>query len=201
MPAERGNGPLGTPSNWPVIDRGTLALTASPRLGPLGQHAGQRDFDTAFSLANAEIANAGTIAALDGATRARYDQLLREFRNEIYARVGRGDLTWQQAVEHAHGMRDDVMLLIRRRSTPVGRSAAEWLKPTSPPLNDLIAKRPLSCSGRKLISAGLMWSSKTASMRLSSNRQASQPADYRAHAYPVAGRTWTDRVIALCFSL
>lgn len=71
------------------------------------------------------------------------------FRNEIYARVDRGEFTWQQAVEHAHGMRDDVMLLIRRQSMPVGRSAAEWLKPTSPPLNDLIAKKTIELFGNE----------------------------------------------------
>ncbi len=46
-------------------------------------------------------------------------------------------------------MRDDVMQLIRRRSTPVGRSAAEWLKPKSPPLNDLVANKTIELFGKE----------------------------------------------------
>lgn len=122
-------------------------LSAAPQACTVGLQGDQQEFEVAFDVLKAELANSGFIAALDGAARLRYDQLLREFRNEIIARVGAGRLTWRQAAEQARGMRDDVMQLIRGRSTPVGRSIAEWLKPKSPTLNELVARKTLELFG------------------------------------------------------
>ncbi len=132
MAGEKNNGPIGTKTNQPVVDAGTLVRWASPHYGPVGLHNDQQEFEAAFNLLKAEIANAGFIATLDGATRARYDQLLREFRDDIYAEVRQSKLTWGEAAEQARGMRDDVMRLTRSRTSPVGRSIAERLKPRSP---------------------------------------------------------------------
>jgi hypothetical protein len=148
MAGVRGNGPIGTRTNQPVVDGGTLVRSASPQPGPVGVHNDQQEFESAFNLLKAEIANAAFIATVDGATRARYDQLVREFRDNVYARVRTGKLTWREAAEQARGMRDDVMQLIRHRSTPVGRSVAEWLKPKSPTLNELVARKTIEMFGR-----------------------------------------------------
>jgi hypothetical protein len=141
-------GPVGTSINLPVVDGGTLVRSASPQSGPVGVHNYQQEFEAAFSLLKAEISNSAFIATVDGATRARYDQLAREFRDDVYTRVRTGKLTWQEAAEQAHGIRDEVMQLLRRRSTPVGRSIAEWLKPESPTLNRLIADKTIQLFGK-----------------------------------------------------
>lgn len=141
-------GPVGTSINLPVVDDGTLVRSASPLSGPVGVHNYQQEFEAEFNLLKAELSNSAFIATLDGALRARYDQLAREFRDEIKALVRAGKLTWQEAAEQAHGVRDEVMQLLRRRSTPVGRSVAEWLKPESPTLNRLIADKTINLFGK-----------------------------------------------------
>ncbi|MBL8470783.1 MAG: hypothetical protein KF778_02245 [Rhodocyclaceae bacterium] len=143
----RGSGPLGTKTNRPIVDGGTLARTSSPQSGHVGGQNERQEFDRAFDLLKAEIANTGFTAAADGSARANYDRLLREFRDEIYSRVMAGKLTWREASKEAHGVRDHVMQLVRRRSTPVGRASAEKLKPTSSTLNELIAKKTAKLFG------------------------------------------------------
>ena len=83
MGGVKGNGPIGTRTNRPVVDGGTLVRSASPQPGPAGVHNDQQEFEAAFNLLKAEIANAAFIATVDGATRARYDRLAREFRDNI----------------------------------------------------------------------------------------------------------------------
>lgn len=149
MAGASGRGPTGTTTNQPTVDGGTLILTASPQPGHLGRDDDRRAFATTVDLLQVELANAGFVGAIDGAARAHYDRLLREFRDEIRARVKDGRLTWRQAAEEAHGLRDEVMQLIRRRSTPLGRALAEWLKAEGPTLNKLIAKKTIELFGEE----------------------------------------------------
>lgn len=148
MAGMTGAGPLGTRTNRLVPDSGTLVCSATPPRGPVGSRDDRQEFETAFELLKAELNNAGFVATLDGAARARYDTLLREFRDDVLAQVRSGKLTWRAAAEQARGLRDEVMQLVRARSTPVGRSAAEWLKSRSPTLNELVAKKTLELFGR-----------------------------------------------------
>ncbi|NML15568.1 hypothetical protein HHL10_11370 [Azohydromonas sp. G-1-1-14] len=122
---------------------------ASPPPGPIGTSDARQDFETAFDFLQAEISNAGAIAAMDGAARAQYDRLLREFRNDLLDRVNKGQITWREAAQQARHMRDDVMQVLRQRSTPVGRALAEALKPQSPTLNALIARKTVELFGRE----------------------------------------------------
>jgi hypothetical protein len=135
-------------TNSPVVDGGILALSATAPSCTAGLQGDQQEFERAFDLLKAEIANAGFTGTVDGAARLRYDKLLREFRDEIIERVRSGKLTWRQAAEEARGLRDEVMQLIRARSTPVGRSMAEALKSRSPTLNELIAKKTIELFGK-----------------------------------------------------
>lgn len=142
-------GPVGTPTNRPMVDFGTLARDASPVPGTFGRDDGKQVFESAYSLLHAEIANAGAHAAIDGATRAQYDQLLRQFRAEIQQRVAAGQISWREAAEEAQGIRNHVMELVRKRSTPVGRAYAESIKREGKSLNDLIAKKTVDLHGPK----------------------------------------------------
>lgn len=144
--ADAGNGPVGLKSNRPAIDAGTLAVTATP--SPSANSDEGRDaFDVAIDMLRAEVANAGAIGAVDGAARAKYDTLARQYRSETQALVRAGKLTWREAAEQAHGLRNEVMAAIRRRSTPVGRAFAEWLKREGRTLNELIGRKTLQLFG------------------------------------------------------
>ncbi len=148
MASYAGNlGPVGAQSNRPLVDQGTLARFASPLPGALGRDDDRQLFESAYDLLRAEIANAGTHAAIDGATRARYDQLLQQFRAEILHKVSAGQLSWRAAAEEAHGIRNEVMELLRGRSTPVGKALAQRMKGKGKSLNTLIAEKAVQQHG------------------------------------------------------
>lgn len=147
MAGECARGPLGTITHQPLVDAGTLALVLSPSVGPCRADEDRQAFETAVDLIQAELANTGATGVVDAAARARYDRAARAFRDEIYVRVRSGRLTWRQAAEEAHGLRDDLLQLLRRRSTPVGRAWAEWLKPQGRSLNELIARKTIELFG------------------------------------------------------
>lgn len=130
--------PLGTSANRPPIDRGTAALVAMP--APVDE---QRLFEAAVQALEAELANVGATAALDGAARAAYGRQIRAMVDELRAQVTAGRLTWRQAAEQAHEARNVVMDLVRSRSTPVGRAWAEQIKREGRTLNELIARKTL----------------------------------------------------------
>lgn len=148
MAAMTGAGPLGTRTNRLTPDSGTLVCAATPPRGPVGSQDDRQEFETAFDFLKAELNNAGFVATVDGSARAGYDRLLREFRDDVFAQVKSGKLTWRAAAQQARGLRDDVMQLVRVRSTPVGRSLAEWHKSRSPTMNELIAAKTLKLFGR-----------------------------------------------------
>jgi hypothetical protein len=65
----------------------------------------------------------------------------------VTADVKAGRLTWKQAAQHASELRNEVMSIIRARSTPVGRSFAEYFKRAGRTLNELVAKKTLELFG------------------------------------------------------
>ncbi|MGY4828975.1 hypothetical protein ACVNIS_10395 [Sphaerotilaceae bacterium SBD11-9] len=148
MPGHQLVGPHGAGSNQPLIDSGTMARTASPPGGPVGTQDGRQEFDLAYEMLRAQIANLGFTGAVDGPTRARYTQLLIEFRDDIQARVRSGRLTWQQAAQEAHALRGTVMDLLRGRSTPVGRAIAQWLKAENKSFNQLVGEKTVALFGQ-----------------------------------------------------
>ena len=147
MPGAAPPGPLGTGENRPVLDRGTNVRAASPaaRAGaaPTDEHAFERE----IAALRAEVANAAFTGAVDGATRARYDVLIARYRDEIRARALAGRLTWAAAAREASEMRNEVMTLMRARTTPVGRAYAELLKLRGKTLNTLVAEKTVSLFG------------------------------------------------------
>jgi hypothetical protein len=136
-------GPLGVGARRPAIDQGTTALGETP--APAGDD--RRLFDHALQALEAEIANVGAHASLDGAARLRYSTQLRAVADELHGNVAAGRMTWKQAAEQAHDLRNSIMDLVRQRSTPVGLAYAQQLKSEGPTLNALVARKTLQLHG------------------------------------------------------
>ena len=139
-------GPVGGDSNKQAVDQGTGALIATPAPGTCVQDD-EAAFHREVDALKGTLANAGATATWDDATRTRYDRMAQEYRADMKARVRKGQLTWRQAAEEAHGLRNEVRELIRRRSTPVGRAWAEFLKKEGPTLNALVARKTVEKFG------------------------------------------------------
>jgi hypothetical protein len=139
-------GPVGGNSNKATVDQGTGALVSSPAPG-ICLADDEAAFHDAVDALRATLVNAGATGTWDSAIRARYDLMAREYRAETAARVRKGLLTWRQAAEEAHGLRNQVRELIRARSTPVGRAWAEFLKKEGPTFNAVVAKKTIDTFG------------------------------------------------------
>lgn len=138
-------GPVGVGANRQRLDSGTSALTATP--APAVTPSDRRAFDSAIQALQAELASVGAHGALDGATRASYAAQVKAAADELRRQALAGRISWRRAAEQAHALRDTVMGLLRRRSTPVGLAYAQWLKSEGPTLNSLIAKYTLKLHG------------------------------------------------------
>lgn len=134
--------PYGIDAN-PVIDLGTRCLAPSPLPGPAGiaPQDSRAAFDSAIRALEAETSNIGTYLEVDARARRGYDKLIREMSDDLAAQARAGGLTWEQAAEKANSTREDIMELVRGRSTPVGRAYAESLKTKGPTLEEMIKKK------------------------------------------------------------
>lgn len=148
MAEARTGGPLGTRGDSGVIDSGSLVRMASPRPGVVDTlEDDRRLLDHAIQALEAEIANAGTHLALDAQARQAYSARIRELSRELHAEAAAGRISWRAAAERAHGLRNEVMDIIRTRSTPVGRARAQALKREGKTLNRLIAEKTVALFG------------------------------------------------------
>jgi hypothetical protein len=82
----------------------------------------------------------GTMFIQDAAARGQYIELTRKFAEEIWANYQSGKLSAQQAADAANGMRNEIMEMIRARSSPVGRARAEQLKAKGLRVDELVEK-------------------------------------------------------------
>jgi hypothetical protein len=104
-------------------------------------------FESTIEALEAEIANLGAHVTIDSTARLHYAQQIKAMSNDLRAQVVNGRLTWKQAAEQAQETRNVIMELLRRRSTPVGRAFAEWLKPEGKGLNQLIGEKTVKLFG------------------------------------------------------
>lgn len=129
MAEARFGGPLGSQGNSTRIDNGTLIRTASPPPGVVDRSDDdRRSFEHAIQALEAEIANIGTHAAIDSHARQLYSRQIRALAEELAGEAHAGRISWRQAAEQANAARNDIMEIVRSRSTPVGRAMAERLK-------------------------------------------------------------------------
>ena len=88
----------------------------------------------------ATAAGAATWTSLDAAGRSRYNQLARKLGEEIWARYKAGNLSAADAARLAQQMRNEIMTIIRARSSPYGRARAAALKQRGKTLEELADK-------------------------------------------------------------
>lgn len=97
-------------------------------------------FDDIVRLLHSEVAAVGAQLEWDDVVRRQYNVQAERYVQDLRTRVTRGQLTWRAAAEDARNTRDAIMQSMRRTTTPVLRALAEQKKPTSPTLNELVAK-------------------------------------------------------------
>lgn len=112
------------------------------------QNSDQDIFEQAMRALEAEIANIGTHAAMDGQARQAYAQQIRRMADELRTEARSGRITWKQAAEQAEEARNLIMEMIRGRSTPVGRALAQQIKSEGKTLNELIGRKTQQLFGR-----------------------------------------------------
>jgi len=78
-----------------------------------------------------------------------------EYQTSIRAAVGKmrdrallGEITWQAAAEQLQQTRNDLMQLMRTKSSPIGLAVAEFLKKEGKTLNDLIGRYAVKRHGK-----------------------------------------------------
>jgi hypothetical protein len=98
-------------------------------------------FESTIQGLETEIANVGVHMTIDASARQAYTRQIRQMANELRVHASSGNITWKKAATQAQEMRNNVMEIIRGRSTPVGRAIAESLKREGKNLNQLIARK------------------------------------------------------------
>ena len=76
----------------------------------------------------------------DARVRTAYQQQIRATVNELRARAQAGRITWSQAAQEAHRLRNETLGVLRGRSSPIGRAIAEMLKSEGVTLEALLAR-------------------------------------------------------------
>lgn len=111
------------------------------------EHDDRMRFAQAVDALRTDVAIAGGHMAIDGATRAKYDALIKRFSADIRTKAEAETLSWRNAAEEAVNIRNTTMELLRGRSTPIGRAIAEKLKRHGKTLNELIAEKSVKLFG------------------------------------------------------
>lgn len=109
--------------------------------------ADRNEFQRVARSAEASIVSLASEVVWDGSVRAQYREQIRRAIADFERRATLGEITWAQAAERVNIMRNDTMEALRLRSSPVGRSIAEWLKAEGKTLNELIARYTIKLHG------------------------------------------------------
>lgn len=124
-----------------ALSAGPGATTAQSRVS--GSNDRQR-FESIIATIMADVTAAGIAMVIDGSVRAAYDREVARMAGELRDAAQAGRMTWHQAAEEAHSIRDTVMKAMRGRSTPFGKAIAERIKPENKTLNRIIAEKTQS---------------------------------------------------------
>jgi hypothetical protein len=144
----RTGGPQGSRSNSTRIDSGSLVRTASPRPGVIEwSDDDRRAFEHAIQSLEAEVANIGAHLSIDSNARRAYANQIRALAEELATEANAGRTSWRLAAEKARRARNDIMEIVRSRSTPVGCAMAERLKSEGRTLNEMIARKAMQLFG------------------------------------------------------
>ncbi|CAB4392226.1 unnamed protein product [Rhizophagus irregularis] len=109
------------------------------------------DFENAIKALEAQVANVGTHLTIDSVARQAYRREIQQMADALRKDVSNGKMTWAQAAQQAQETRNLVMEASRLRSTPVGRSFAQKMKPAGFSLNELVAKYATQMYGKSVV--------------------------------------------------
>lgn len=138
-----------TASERPGSQAKSVASDTTPEAPSSTEESSDRDiFERAIRALEAEIANIGTHATVDGQARQAYAQQIRRMADELRTEARSGRITWKQAAEQAEEARNLIMDMIRGRSTPFGRALAQQIKSEGKTLNELIGRKTQQLFGR-----------------------------------------------------
>ena len=98
------------------------------------------DLEAALKGLEGTAATFATMMIADEKARAQYNKLIKEFTGEIRAKYGQGVITARQGAEAAHQARNEILDMIRARSSPIGKARAKQLKAKGLALDDLVEK-------------------------------------------------------------
>lgn len=86
------------------------------------------DFDRAVAALRADVTAAAAMVVNDGHVRGLYQQQVTAAAQALEREAQSGRITWAEAARQAQGLRNDVMAMMRGRTSPIGRALAEHMK-------------------------------------------------------------------------
>jgi hypothetical protein len=154
-------GPLGTTTNSPNLDAGTMCLQRSPTPGPIDASSRKNSSDlTALDeLLRATRSDLSAMSAQvirDAPVREAYMQEVERRIAEIRSRFNSGRISHiEAAAAEANEFRNAALETMRSRTSPLGLVVAKNIKEEGVTLNDAIAKYTIKLFGKEAQFAAL----------------------------------------------
>ncbi|WP_229207766.1 MULTISPECIES: hypothetical protein [unclassified Duganella] len=117
-------------------------------------------FDRAMKALESQVANVGAHVCIDSTARRAYAREINAMAQKLESEALAGKLTWTEAAKQAQETRNIIMEIFRRRSTPVGRAMAEYVKIRGHSLNELVARHSARHYGENAVFKNLTPSQK-----------------------------------------
>jgi hypothetical protein len=108
-------------------------------------------FDRAMKSLESQVANIGVHVAVDSTMRLAYAREIKAMAGKLESAALAGKMTWTEAATQAQQTRNLVMEIFRRRSTPVGRAMAQYIKIKGYSLNELVARHSILHYGENAV--------------------------------------------------
>jgi len=136
-------------------------------------------FDQTMRSLESQVANVGAHVTIDSTTRLAYSREIKAMAKKLEDDALAGKITWTEAANQAQETRNVVMEIFRRRSTPVGRAMAQYIKVKGYSLNELVARhairhygenavfKNLSASQKDVVYASIVKSAGTSNLKVS----------------------------------
>lgn len=124
------------------------------------RNADQIAFENAVKALEAQLANAGAHLTIDASTRLAYVSEVKKMADRLRHEATSGKITWANAAKQAQETRNLIMEISRMRSTPIGRSFAQKIKPSGILLNELVALHTQRLYGANTVFSNLSTSQK-----------------------------------------
>lgn len=107
----------------------------------------QERYELAITELRAQLALVASHVSMDASARLAYDQQITVMAREFRDLATSGRISWEEAAMRANETRNTILEMMRGRSTPLGRSIAEYLKMEGRTLNSLIARKTTELFG------------------------------------------------------